>query len=164
MYGVNLETGDIGTVFDNGELGTPTYSPLDNKIAFTSTANSKQVVGLINLNTDKITGVSSSATAIINDAKWPTWFSKGTRILGVNNKKSAIELSIYPNPVNDKLFIDLKNNTNIQVTVYNLAGELMNTTFVETDKSIDVSALAKGNYIVHIYNRSSEEAIGFIKL
>ncbi len=99
MYGVNLETGDIGTVFDNGELGTPTYSPLDNKIAFTSTANSKQVVGLINLNADKITGVSSSATAIINDAKWPTWFSKGTRILGVNNKKSAIELSIYPNPL-----------------------------------------------------------------
>ncbi len=56
--------------------------------------------------------------------------------------------------MNDKLFIDLKNNTNIQVTVYNLAGELMNTTFVETNKSIDVSALAKGNYIVHITTRS----------
>jgi bacillolysin len=164
MYGVNLETGDIGTVFDNGELGTPTYSPLDNKIAFTSTANSKQVVGLINLNADKITGVSSSATAIINDAKWPTWFSKGTRILGVNNKKSAIELSIYPNPVNDKLFIELKNNTNIKVTVYNLAGELMNTTFVETNKSIDVSALAKGNYIVHITTDQGEASKVFIKL
>ena len=66
--------------------------------------------------------------------------------------------------MNDKLFINLKNNTNIQVTVYNLAGELMNTTFVETDKSIDVSALAKGNYIVHITTDQGEASKVFIKL
>lgn len=164
IYGVNLETGDIGNIFDNGELGTPSYSPTDTKIAFTSTLSNIPVVGIININTDKITGVASSATAIVNEAKWPTWFAKGNRAVGIINNKTAIHFNFYPNPTNNKLFIDLKNDKNMVVNVYNLAGNLMNTNYNEADKSIDVSNFANGNYIIHIKNEDGEASKVFIKM
>lgn len=166
IYGVNTETGDIGLVFNNGQtLGTPSYAPADTKIAFsTINTSSRPLIGLINLNSNKITSISTSATGIISEAKWPTWFAKGTRVTAVKNNKESIQFSLYPNPTNDKLFIDIKNNTITTAVIYNLSGAVMNANYSDDFKNIDVSNLAKGNYILHIITNDGEASKIFIKM
>lgn len=165
ILGANNETGDIGTVFDNGELGTPSYSPTDTKLAFsTSNTSSVPVIGVIDIATDKINGTASSATAIINGAKWPTWFANGYRVLKVDEILASASVSLFPNPAIDKIFVDFENNKNATVDIYNTLGEKMITNYSSTEKSIDISALASGSYILNLKTDKGNVSKRFIKM
>ena len=164
ILGVNLETGDIQTIFDNGMLGTPSYSPLDNKVAFSSTnTSSVPVVGIINVGTNKITGVSSSATAIINEAKWPVWFANGTRALAVDKLINNLSVNIYPNPTNSKIFIESDSKMST-IEVYDLVGKKMNINANFDEKSIDVSSLSVGTYILRLVSENGNATRRFLKM
>lgn len=164
ILGINLETGDIQTIFDNGMLGTPSYSPLDNKVAFSAiNTNSVPVVGVIDLATNKIGGISSSAIIIVNEAKWPVWFATGNRALGVDKLTENIVVDIYPNPTNSILFIasDTKMST---IEVYDLVGKKMNINTDLDEKSIDVSMLSAGTYLVRMVSKNGNATRRFIKM
>lgn len=164
ILGVNLETGDIQTIFDNGMLGTPSYSPLDNKVAFSSSnTSSVPVVGVIDLATNKITGVASSAIIIINEAKWPVWFANGSRALGVNKLTERINLDIYPNPTNSTLYIATDSKMS-SIEVYDLVGKKMYINTYLDEKSIDVSMLSSGTYLVQIVSENGSATRRFIKM
>ena len=71
----------------------------------------------------------------------------------VNLKKSiSQDVNVYPNPVNDKLFIDLKNEKTL-LKVFNINGEKVYEEQVKTiATSIDVCDWHKGYYIVVLEN------------
>jgi bacillolysin len=165
ILGSNTETGDIGTIFDNGELGTPSYSPTDSKLAFSSSdASNVPVVGVIDLVGDKINGTASTAVAIINGAKWPTWFANGSRVLKVDEILTSSNVSLFPNPAIDKIFIDFENSKNVTVEIFNTLGEKVNTNYSSTDKSIDISALASGSYLLNLRTDKGNVSKRFVKM
>ncbi|MBL7799563.1 MAG: M4 family metallopeptidase [Chitinophagales bacterium] len=165
ILGSNTETGDIGTIYDNGELGTPSYSPTDSKLAFSSSnASNVPVVGVIDLVGDKINGTASTAVAIINGAKWPTWFANGSRVLKVEEILTASNVSLFPNPALDKIFIDFESSKNTSVEIYNTIGEKMNIAYSSTDKSIDIASLAAGSYILNLRTEKGNVSKRFVKM
>jgi len=60
---------------------------------------------------------------------------------------------IYPNPANDKLFVELNNyNKNISIIVFNLLGqEIKREILDQMTNEISISNLAKGIYNIRIY-------------
>ena len=79
--------------------------------------------------------------------------------LGVNDH-NLIKVSIYPNPVIDKLFIQGLSNP-LKVSIYNVLGKLVLAEI--TSKDIDVKQLSKGIYILKIIDEQKETVRKFIK-
>ncbi len=70
------------------------------------------------------------------------------------------ELSVYPNPVKDQLFINRTNEEPLDIEIYNLFGVLQKRMIIVGNK-IDVSDLQKGYYIIKSTGKFSSK---FIKL
>jgi PKD repeat protein len=84
IYGANLETGDLGLIFENNTLGYPGFSTNDNRIAFTTLYGtiSHEIVATVGLSATKI-NPSGNATTLIDYAKWPVYYATGERALGL---------------------------------------------------------------------------------
>jgi len=83
-------------------------------------------------------------------------------VLSTQNFNSVFEL--YPNPVNDKLFINNSKQVNIEkANVYNVFGKLILTTTNFTNE-INVSSLASGMYFVQLESDNKVYTQKFIKL
>ncbi len=80
--------------------------------------------------------------------------NNGNEINDTNNIKidATEQLKVYPNPADDVLKIEVGNNSVIKsIQVYNLDGKFIKDFTSEvSNKSINVSALPSGNYIVKI--------------
>ena len=75
--------------------------------------------------------------------------------LGIEDK-SELDLFVYPNPVSDKLNIEVGRefNDELSLRLFSASGQLMhNATY--TGNSIDVSMLSPGIYILELANQSS---------
>jgi len=80
-------------------------------------------------------------------------------IQGVKNPEE-IEMSIYPNPVTDYLYIKRSNTEQMNVEVYNLYGVLVKRIVLDKNK-VNVSDLSSGCYILKAQNMKSAK---FVKL
>lgn len=160
IMGANLETGDVNTIFDNAILGFPSYSKLDDKIVFSAlNGTGGEVAGVIDLNDDKISP-SSGASILISDAKWPIWYATGNRDLmdvEENEFDKNIFTNVFPNPANNHLNITLNtdNAESFEISIYNIYGQLMleekgTTNHNITQKTIDISKLSNGTFVVNI--------------
>jgi len=79
--------------------------------------------------------------------------------LGVDDDYLS-NISIYPNPVIDKLFIQGLSNP-LKISIYNVLGKLVLAEI--TSKDIDVKQLSKGIYILKIVDEQKETVRKFIK-
>lgn len=72
--------------------------------------------------------------------------------IGVNEVEQKDLVSIYPNPVNSTLSIELPNiiNENSYLKVYSIYGDLKKCYFQINRNSIDVSSLSKGIYFIEM--------------
>jgi uncharacterized repeat protein (TIGR01451 family) len=77
----------------------------------------------------------------------------------INNDKT--QFSVYPNPVQDVLFIKSKEKV-VKAEIYDAAGRILNSTS-PTNNSINVSELAKGNYIIKLSTKDKTVTQKFIK-
>jgi len=69
---------------------------------------------------------------------------------GLNNIENSNSISLYPNPVIDKLTVSAKSKIS-QVTVCNLLGQSVKTAFVNSlNETIDLSDVASGNYFITV--------------
>ncbi|WP_289039648.1 M4 family metallopeptidase [uncultured Zobellia sp.] len=75
---VNIETGDIKTVYNNNKLGFPNFSKTDDKLIFDTYNGSDEDIMSIDLAADKMTPVGSVAELIPN-GKWGIWYTVGSR-------------------------------------------------------------------------------------
>ena len=160
IMGANLETGDVNTIFDNAILGFPSYSKLDDELVFSAKNDSgEEVVGVIGLNADKISP-SGGASELIPVAKWPVWYATGNRdLLDVeeNEITKNVFTNVFPNPANDQLNITINsdNTESYKISVFNIYGQLIleekgTTNNQITQKSIDISKLSNGTFVLKI--------------
>lgn len=80
VLATDLSTGNLKNVYKNNTLGFPSYSRLDNLMVFSTETNGREDVAGINLASDKVTP-SGNATVLYTSAKWPVWYTQGTRDL-----------------------------------------------------------------------------------
>ncbi|MFN1217428.1 T9SS type A sorting domain-containing protein [Chryseobacterium kwangjuense] len=78
----------------------------------------------------------------------------------VMNQKN--DFSIYPNPVQDMLYIK-SNDEVIRAELYDTSGRILSTTGVKNN-SVNVSDLKKGNYIIKVSTKNKTLTLKFIKV
>lgn len=76
--------------------------------------------------------------------------------LGTEKFEEINGLSIYPNPVKDILNIELADNDNFQVKIYNIFGSVLLEKSNFSGTQIDLSSLTNGVYIAEIVNASNQ--------
>jgi ELWxxDGT repeat protein len=77
--------------------------------------------------------------------------------IGINN------LHVYPNPVRNQLFVELEEGQITELNIFDLSGKLVKSRTKHTGKSIDVSGLQQGLYILKVQTKKGISAIRFIK-
>ncbi len=111
IFGANLLTGDLDIITANSTLGFPSFSKNDDKVAFSALDNSsKEVVAVIDIDANKITG-TGSASIIVEDAMWPEFYTEGIRSLILGPLANfTVDLKSGVAPLTVK-FIDLSINS-----------------------------------------------------
>jgi surface protein len=89
----------------------------------------------------------------------PVWGTCPDSSLGINDH-NLIKVSIYPNPVTDKLFIK-GITSNYKILIYSYLGNLVMSKTNSDD--IDAKNLASGIYILKIIDTKGETVFKFIK-
>ena len=80
--------------------------------------------------------------------------------ISVNNQE---RISVYPNPVSDYLFIQLKNHTT-QFTISDITGKTISHHIIsENSNKIDVSNLSPGVYLLQIIGKTETSSVKFVK-
>lgn len=81
VLGVDLDAGNVNTIYENNTLGFPSYSRQDNRVVFnTLSSTGTENIGAINLAADKISA-SGSLSTLYTNAKWPVWYTQASRAL-----------------------------------------------------------------------------------
>lgn len=80
-----------------------------------------------------------------------TWQNKiGDDTLALAEDGLEKNVSLYPNPVKDKLYLKMSNRIQVKsVSLYNMLGKAT-TTNLAADRSIDTSNLASGVYVLRL--------------
>lgn len=84
--------------------------------------------------------------------------------VSTNNIEQNWNVSIYPNPVKDKLVIENPSNADASVTIYNLLGQrLMHENIKRGVNYLDVSSLNHGIYIVECNQEGASKTFKIVK-
>jgi len=101
--------------------------------------------------------VNFSSNSPLIESNKPVW---GTCPTASIDDQNQLNISIYPNPTNDKLFIQGLSSSS-KVLIYNVLGKLVLSQTIS--KEIDVKQLSKGIYILKIIDEQNETTRKFIK-
>ncbi|WP_157983096.1 T9SS type A sorting domain-containing protein, partial [Psychroflexus aestuariivivens] len=83
--------------------------------------------------------------------------------LSTSDFKNLNSISVYPNPVKDKLWIENPNQIKIdKAEVYNLSGKLIKA-FDGVNDFIDVESITEGIYFLKVYNEKSSHTFKVLK-
>ncbi len=90
--------------------------------------------------------INFSNESQLSETNKPVW---GTCPTASIDDQNQLDISIYPNPESDMVYID-GNYTQLKVVVYDILGkQVMNKSIT---KSIDISQLKKGVYILQLFD------------
>ena len=109
-----------------------------------------------------VTNISSEPFEFIfnsplSESYMPVW---GTCPTASVDDQNQLDISVYPNPTNNKLFIQGLSSLS-KVSVYNVLGKLVLSQTIS--KEIDVKQLAKGIYILKIIDEQKQITFKFMK-
>ncbi|MEY4903043.1 MAG: hypothetical protein RLZZ292_858, partial [Bacteroidota bacterium] len=94
-------------------------------------------------------------------------------IIKINFSNASNTISIYPNPVNSELTIELYQNEaiNLHIQVLDITGKLLSTTDYSLEKGqnikkLEVRSLRAGTYLLQVLNENNEqvEILRFVKM
>jgi hypothetical protein len=109
ILGCNIETSQVNTMIQNNSLGWPSFNKDDSRIAFSSfSSQSEPEIGYALLNPDKLS-VQGEVLPMFLQAKWPVYYSTGTRQQQNDTKEINTDegLACFPNPFTDELIVHL---------------------------------------------------------
>ena len=90
-------------------------------------------------------------------------YESGDSSLSTSNVKIN-EVSLYPNPTSDVLKVKLLKNEKSKIEIYDLSGKIVKQMDANSDNiELNVSSLAKGNYLINIVTPSQTISKKFIK-
>lgn len=154
MLGVNLETGDVGTILQNNTLGYPNYSIDDGALIFDQYGSDLQI-SIIDLNADKITA-SGFEQDFITGGHWGVWYATGERPLVHVKELSPAqdELGLSPNPAQTELQVSwpaLEQRQQVDCLLYDMTGkEVLHTRLTlggdSAPAQLSLPPLCKGQY------------------
>ncbi len=79
------------------------------------------------------------------------------RVLETSNFKINEKLSVYPNPTNAKIYFETSEFIqNEKINIYNNLGQVVAQKSIDNSKSIDLSSLSSGVYILKFDNDASK--------
>jgi hypothetical protein len=82
----------------------------------------------------------------------------------LSNKIHDFDLRVYPNPTNDFLFIEVSDETNAMVEIFNTGGQLKQSATLESTRTtLPVNHLPEGIYFMKIRNSQGAEIKKFVK-
>ena len=159
LYYRDIKPGDVTHVTmknPNGQIVSD-YTWAQNWGVFYSTAHAYWTFG--NVTSEWLTGLYNIEVTF-GGATYNTVFGVRTSLLTDNEVKESF--SIYPNPVNDRLYI--KNFQNGEsAEIIDASGRIVKKIQLDTD-NIDVNDLLKGTYILQLKNKNLEmKRVKFIK-
>ena len=74
-------------------------------------------------------------------------------ILGISDDINDLGISVYPNPIIDRLIIDIGENQNIQIEILDNSGKLIISKATKQQiTSIDLSGYTPGIYFINLTN------------
>ena len=115
-----------------------------------------------------LTAISNGTVDVIataNDGSGTT----GMTTITISNQtvgiieNQLVQFNIYPNPVQNELFIELKENQINQINIIDLSGKTLLTQKQINGNSIDVSSLAQGVYTIQISTEKGIATSRFVK-
>jgi hypothetical protein len=84
--------------------------------------------------------------------------------VGFLENKFDSGISIFPNPAIDKIFVDCKELQNVNISIFNLVGDLVMIKDLENKiNQIDIGFLTKGIYIMKLINNDCSMQVKLIK-
>ncbi|WNJ17064.1 glycosyl hydrolase [Pontibacter sp. G13] len=93
-----------------------------------------------------------------NSANKDSYVIGSCRTVSVDPAQPELALSYYPNPVKDRLFIELLN-THSTVSVYNMAGKQIHAqAATDTRMAVDVAAWQTGIYLVRVSSEGQSQS------
>ena len=88
-------------------------------------------------------------------------------LTGIKDATNNFDFTVYPNPATDNLIIELSaTNTlhNLSISIYDIQGQLILQQQLNKVKTeLNISGLAKGVYVVKVYNESNTSISKFVK-
>ncbi|MEM8887455.1 MAG: M4 family metallopeptidase [Bacteroidota bacterium] len=177
VMAANIETGAIGTIFQNTQLGYPTYSVNDGQLLFDTpvTVQGQSVPGIavIDLAADKINAAGTAATALIAQGRWSEWYADGQRDTntGLEEYVEESSLMLYPNPTSDflRLEFELKETAEVQMEVLDMRGKKFLSLDSKTrgiginTEEISVADLPAGIYLLQLRVEDGTQTLKFVK-
>ncbi len=171
VYGVNIQTGDQGVIFDGNKPGYPSYSVDDDFVMFSFTNSGTDILAFREVDANKTSGISD-AFILIENAIWGAWYAIGERDL-VNTDDLltlSTEFSVLPNPSAGRLNLKYTGTTTIETTVkiYDGLGQLIGQKRLiiapDTTESIfDLSNSPSGSYTLQVTTDSGQIAKRVVK-
>ena len=79
------------------------------------------------------------------------------------NELSLKKVNIYPNPVQNELFVEVKNEQITKIDIIDFSGKVIKSIANSTTKSIDVSELKQGIYVLKVSTETGVSTNRFIK-
>ncbi len=163
LYGVNIETGDVGEIFENGRLNYPNYSVQDNQIIFDAEEDTfgDKIIGIVDLNEDKITPSSNAFIFIENGfagARWGGWFAIGERdLVGTLDPASDDAWAqAFPTVSNGQLTLtwELTKSSDVQLEVLDMLGRSLHQrswrqSFGAVQENLELD-LPAGSYLLQL--------------
>ncbi|GAA4458413.1 hypothetical protein GCM10023189_30630 [Nibrella saemangeumensis] len=148
LLAADLNKGNVTVVYENNTLGFPSYSRQDNRLVFsTEDGNGREDVAAINLAADKIKP-SGNATTLYTNAKWPVWYTQGTRSLPTKEKQTITFSSISEKPSGAEFTLSASASSGLPVSFAVVSGPATitgNKVKVTGQGSVTIRAYQEGN-------------------
>ena len=112
---------------------------------------------------------SSNGTVSVTATSYDVMGQTATMEVTISNQTTGINefsvqnLSIYPNPVQNELFIELGKVQVAEIYILDLTGKVVKSVANKNTKSIDVSSLTQGVYILEVVTENGVLTNRFIK-
>jgi len=154
LVAIDLQTGTNNVLFQSAELTWPTYSAGDDELIFNANNNGEEVLALVTLAQDKLSNGDAQGRAFLyaNDAYRGTAFANGQRTIvsALPDLLAGAAWTLAPNPASDRIEILRKadaDEIDARYELYDMNGRLVQT-YAPNTLRIDLSTLAKGNYLL----------------
>ena len=174
ILGANIETGDVGTIFQNDGLSYPNYSVSDDILIFDFINFGERILAETTLNEDKISGNGDAFIfhEDLDGARWGVWFANGDR--QITSVEPLVldgnKIEVFPNPFQEIITVnlDLEKSAQVLVELYDVVGQLRYRATRQLQSGIQSIQLqpeniSAGLYTLNVQINGKQKAVKIVK-